>query len=266
MSPLLRFPAAASALAVAIGLGAASCGAAAAVAKPAAAASARQVAVSKAPAKKKAAKAASKAAADAADAARLAWLNLSPDAARLAQWVRITSDHQGQPFAVIDKQQARLYVFDQRGSLKGDAPILLGLARGDDTVPGIGDKPLSEVQPSERTTPAGRFVAEHGTNARGEHVIWVDYDAAVSMHPVLTTNPAEHRLERLATPNVDDNRISYGCVNVPRAFFANVVLKTLSAEHPVVYVLPEVHRMAQVFPEFPEGTGPVGVQHASAAR
>lgn len=267
MSPLLRSPAAASALAVAIGLGAA-CGAAPVIAKPVPAESVRHVAVTKAPAKKKAAHAAkaSKATADAAEAARKAWLNLSPDAARLAQWVRITSDHQGQPFAVIDKQQARLYVFDQRGSLKGDAPILLGLARGDDTVPGIGDKPLSEVQPSERTTPAGRFVAEHGTNARGEHVIWVDYDAAVSMHPVLTTNPAEHRLERLATPNVDDNRISYGCVNVPKAFFQNVVLKTLAADHPVVYVLPEVHRMAQVFPDFPEGSGPAGEQHASAAR
>lgn len=260
MSTLLRSPAAASALAVAIGLGAAF-GAAPAVAKPVSATSARQAAVTKAPAKKKAA---AKAAPDAADAARLAWLNLTPEAARLAQWVRITSDHHGQPFAVIDKQQARLYVFDQRGTLKGDAPILLGLARGDDTVPGIGDKPLSEVQPSERTTPAGRFSAEHGTNARGEHVIWIDYDAAVSMHPVLTTNPAEHRLERLATADVDDNRISYGCVNVPKAFFQNVVLKTLTADHPVVYVLPEVHQMAQVFPEFPEGTMPTAVRHASA--
>jgi hypothetical protein len=256
MTSSLRIPAALAALAVAGAMVAAP-----AAAKPAAPASARQAAVKTTPAKKKAV--APKAAAAAVDVARLAWLSLSPDAARLAQWVRITSDHQGQPFAIIDKRLARLYVFDGRGSLKGDAPILLGLAQGDDTVPGIGDRPLSEVMPSERTTPAGRFVSEHGSNARGEHVIWVDYDAAVSMHPVLTTNPAEHRLERLATPQVDDNRISYGCVNVPKAFFQNVVLKTLSTEHPVVYVLPETHEMSQVFAGFPEGTVPRAVQHAS---
>jgi hypothetical protein len=238
-----------------------------ALAKPAAhpSATARHAAIKPAPAKKKpASKPAAQAQAQAeADAARQAWLALAPNVARLAQWVRITSDHQGQPFAIIDKQQARLYVFDAQGSLKGNAPILLGLAQGDDTVPGIGERPLSEVMPSERTTPAGRFVSEHGTNARGEHVIWIDYDAAVSMHPVLTTNPAEHRLQRLASPEVDDNRISYGCVNVPTAFVANVVLKTLTADNPVVYVLPETHAMSDVFAGFPEGTVPHAVQHAS---
>lgn len=231
-------------------------------ARPAAPASARAAIAKITPVKKKPAVAA-KPAAVAADAARQAWLALSPDASRLAQWVRITGNHEGHPFAVIDKRQARLYVFDAQGGLKGNAPILLGIARGDDTVPGIGDKPLSEVLPSERTTPAGRFVSEHGTNARGEHVIWIDYDAAVSMHPVLTTNPVERRLHRLATPDVDDNRISYGCVNVPKAFFYNVLLKTLSAERPVVYVLPETQELSEVFAGFPAGTVPRAVQHAS---
>ncbi len=172
---------------------------------------------------------------------------LSAEAARVARWALAASDARGQPFAIIDKPRARLYVFDGRGRLQGDAPVLLGLARGDDTVPGIGDRPLAQVRPFERTTPAGRFVAEHGTNARGEHVVWIDYESAVSMHPVLTTNPKERRLERLATPAVSDNRISYGCVNVPTEFFAKVVLPTLKAEHPVVYVLPDRKPLDQVF-------------------
>ena len=75
--------------------------------------------------------------------------------------------------------------------------MLLGLARGDDTVPGIGEKKLSEIPPEERTTPAGRFVAEPGVNAEGDDIVWVDYDAAVSMHRVRTTNPVERRLQRL---------------------------------------------------------------------
>ena len=39
-------------------------------------------------------------------------------------------------------------------------------------------------------------------------MVWVDYDAAVSMHRVRTTNAAERRLARLASPGIDDNRIS----------------------------------------------------------
>jgi hypothetical protein len=66
---------------------------------------------------------------------------------------------------------------------------LLGGARGD-TVPGIGALQIADVLPEERTTPAGRFVGERGHNARGEDVVWVDYDAAVSMRLVLTLNPA----------------------------------------------------------------------------
>ncbi len=97
----------------------------------------------------------------------------------------------------------------------GNAPVLLGVARGDHTVPGIGDKKLSEIKSEERTTPAGRFVAEVGTNARGEDVVWVDYDSAVSMHRVLTTNAKEQRARRLQTPTPNDNRVSYGCINVP---------------------------------------------------
>ncbi|MED5618313.1 L,D-transpeptidase [Ideonella sp. BN130291] len=172
----------------------------------------------------------------------------TPDAARLVQWITSSRDNQAQPFAIIDKRNARLMVYDAGGRLRGSAPVLLGLARGDDTVPGIGEKPLSQVKPSERTTPAGRFVAEHGTNLRKEDILWIDYDAAVSMHPVLTTNAKERRLHRLATPGVADNRISYGCVNVPKAFFSNVVLKTLSTERPLIYVLPETRSLTATFP------------------
>src|SRR5206468_1038865 len=75
----------------------------------------------------------------------------------------------------------------------------------------------------ERSTPAGRFVGERGHNARGEDVVWLDYDAAVSMHRVLTSNPEERRLERLATPTSDDKRISYGCINVPVDFYETYI-------------------------------------------
>ena len=138
---------------------------------------------------------------------------LTADAAELFEWVTRSRDNDGLPFMIIDKRQAHLWVFDRSGKLLGNAPVLLGTARGDDTAPGIGDKKLSEIKSEERTTPAGRFVAEVGRNARGEDVVWVDYDAAVSMHRVLTTNAKEQRARRLETPTPNDNRVSYGCIN-----------------------------------------------------
>jgi len=68
------------------------------------------------------------------------------------------------------------------------AAALLGLALGDASIPGIGDRALSSIRPEERTTPAGRFVAALDRNSHGKGILWVDYDSAVSLHPVLTSN------------------------------------------------------------------------------
>ena len=172
---------------------------------------------------------------------------LTPDAARLFDWVSHSRDNDGLPFMIIDKRQAHVWVFDASGKLHGNAPVLLGVARGDHTVPGIGDKKLSEIKTEERTTPAGRFVAEVGMNARGEDVVWVDYDAAVSIHRVLTTNAKEQRARRLETPTPADNRVSYGCINVPKAFFESVISPTVRGGNSVVYVLPESKPLTSVF-------------------
>jgi hypothetical protein len=177
----------------------------------------------------------------------------SPPAREIADWIADSRDNAGMAFVVIDKQAARLYVFDALARLRGSSPVLLGAARGDDSVADIGTRPLAEVLAHERTTPAGRFVAERGHNASGEDVIWVDYDAAVSMHRVRATNPKERRLQRLASATVADNRISYGCINVPVAFYESS-LRPLFAQHDaIVYVLPETRPAQQVFKAYKVG-------------
>jgi hypothetical protein len=67
------------------------------------------------------------------------------------------------------------------------------------------------------------------------------------MHRVRATNPAERRLQRLATPSAADNRISYGCINVPAAFYDMHVKPVLGGGRGVVYVLPETRSLASVF-------------------
>jgi hypothetical protein len=171
----------------------------------------------------------------------------SPEARHVADWIADSRDNANADFIIVDKRHAKAYVFDAEARLRGASPVLLGSALGDDSVPGIGTRPIAEVRPEERTTPAGRFVAERGRNLRGDDVVWVDYDAAVSMHRVRATKPSERRLERLATPTADDNRISYGCINVPVAFYEAYVRPTVATRRAIVYVLPDVKPLQQVF-------------------
>ena len=150
-------------------------------------------------------------------------------------------------YAVVDKRRATVSVLNGRGQLLGSSPVLLGAAVGDDSVPDIGTRPMAQVLPHERTTPAGRFLAEPGHNAKGEDIVWVDYDAAVSMHRVRLANPSDRRLQRLATLTVDDNRISYGCINVPVKFYNNILGPAMNRRGSVVYVLPETRSWRHVF-------------------
>ncbi len=179
----------------------------------------------------------------------------SREARHVADWVVHSHDnHSGDrkplPFVIVDKKDARVFVFDSHGRILGAAPALLGAAVGDDAAPGIGDRALSDIRQEEKTTPAGRFVAALGGNMRGEDVLWVDYDTATSMHRVLTTNPKERRAQRLATPTASDNRISYGCINIPVRFYEDVVRPAFTGTFGIVYVLPETRPARQVFASY----------------
>ena len=169
---------------------------------------------------------------------------------RVADWVVDSGDNGDMPFVIVDKMDAKVFVFDADGRLRGAASALLGLARGDDSIPDIGNQKLSDIRPEERTTPAGRFVASLGYNFSGKDILWVDYDLALSLHRVITSNPTERRLQRLATPSPRDNRISYGCINVPAEFYNNVVSPAFTGTYGIVYVLPETRSNSEIFASY----------------
>ena len=201
-----------------------------------------------------------------APAGRLADFNgeePSPQARHVANWAVHSRDHKKHAFVIVDKAEARVYVFGPDGKLKESAPALLGSARGDHSVPGIGDKPLSAIKPEEKTTPAGRFVAEPGQNLSGEDIVWVDYDAAVSMHRIRPLVAKERRLERLATLTVDDNRISFGCINLPVTFYETVLSPAVRQFGAIVYVLPETRSPQQLFGSYDVPTPQQVAQRAS---
>ncbi|WPB58356.1 hypothetical protein [Xylophilus sp. GOD-11R] len=159
------------------------------------------------------------------------------------------------PWAVLDKSGARLHVFDARGALLASSPVLLGAAVGDDSVPGIGDRRIADIRPEEKTTPAGRFATEPGRNLQDEDIVWVDYDAAISLHRVRPL-AGERRLERLASATARDNRISYGCINVPAAFYDRWIRPGFGRVAGWLYVLPETRTVDAQFHINPGGYHP----------
>jgi len=171
----------------------------------------------------------------------------SADARYAAQWALDAADNEGKPFAIVDKKAAQLFVFTPSGHLIGASPVLLGLAPGDLSAPGIGQLAQRYVPAALRTTPAGRFASEPGRNLKGEDIVWVDYDAAFAIHRL--RNGADHarRARQLASATPLDNRASLGCVVVPEAFYEGIVKPTLGKSAAVVYVLPEARPVQAMF-------------------
>jgi hypothetical protein len=180
----------------------------------------------------------------------IAWCSLvgaQANVADIAQRAVATGNTDGKVFAIIDKASATVSLFDASGVLLAASPVLVGQAIGDLSVPGIGERPMKSIAPHERTTPAGRFDSEPGINLSGETIVWIDYEAAVSMHRLRPSNPRVRRPERMTSPSPADNRITYGCVNVPVEFYEKWVLPTLGRTAGVVYVLPETQSARNVF-------------------
>ena len=171
----------------------------------------------------------------------------TPDTRHMADWVVSRHDNGRLPFIVLDKRDARLYVFDAAGHLLDRTPVLLGSAHGDDTYPGIGDVPIPDVKPYQRTTAAGRFVTRPGLDADHTDVVWLDYDAALAMHRVINKVKSEHRLQRLASDNPKMRRISWGCINIPIDFFDAYISPVFGKHSGVTYVIPERKSFEEVF-------------------
>lgn len=170
----------------------------------------------------------------------------SPPARAMANWIVQSGDNQGLPFVIIDKANAKVFAFAASGTLKAAAPALLGLAFGDDSAAGIGKRKLATIGAGERTTAAGRFMASLGRDFV-QDILWIDYESGLSLHRVITGNPKDRRFERLASPSPLDNRVSYGCVNVPIDFYDQVVMPLFKGTVGVVYILPETVALEKVF-------------------
>lgn len=166
---------------------------------------------------------------------------------RVANWVAVSGDNRSLPYIIIDKNDATALLFSAKGKLIGDAPVLIGRALGDDATPGVGSKSLSEIGPAEMTTPAGRFLSKIGRAGGGHRVLWVDYATSVALHTIPAGNK-EQRRARMLSPEIADNRITFGCINVPKAFYDKGVRRLFGKKGGYVYLLPDTKPLETVFP------------------
>ncbi|WP_322966185.1 hypothetical protein [Sphingomonas fuzhouensis] len=176
-------------------------------------------------------------------------LTPSPAAERVIAWVAGSHDNRGLPWAVVDKVNATIFLFAPDGKPLAAEPVLIGIMPGDEASPGVGTKTLASLGPAEKTTPAGRYLAKFGLPVGGERVLWVDYATSVALHPIPKDAGAkEKRRERMLSPTPDDNRITFGCINVPQAFYARQLRPTFRKKGGYVYILPDTKTLEEVFP------------------
>lgn len=173
----------------------------------------------------------------------------SAEAIRVADWVAASGDNHSLPYAIVDKVNAALFLFDGKGKPLDVVPVLVGIAPGDDASPGVGSKKLAEIGPAEKTTPSGRFLAKFGLAFRKERILWVDYATSVALHPIPSdVGKKERRRERMLSLTPDDNRITFGCINVPKAFYGKFLRPQFQKKGGYVYILPDTKPLEEVFP------------------
>jgi hypothetical protein len=185
----------------------------------------------------------------------------SPEVQMTLDWIAASKDNAGLPFILVDKVNAQVYEFTPFAQLKATAPILLGGGHGD-VVLVSPDDPMSAIPEFKRITPAGRYLSYLVTDVHGKVILNIDGKNLISLHIVAKGTPAQRRAERLASVTADDNRISFGCINVPPGFFTNIVSPDFGPRKGIVYILPEKTTAAQQFGFQPPTNGAIALQTA----
>lgn len=186
--------------------------------------------------------------------------SITPDARHIADWAVHSGDHKRLPFIIVDKIYAKAFAFDSAGRLIAQTPVLIGMAVGDTFAPGVINMDMHQTLPAQRITPAGRFFAEEDRNLKGQRVLWVDYDAGIAIHKLPSKKTKQRRHERIVSPYPADHRITFGCINVPPAFYESVVARHFRRKGGIVYVLPDQAPLQAFFRSYDVGQADVQAQ------
>ena len=173
---------------------------------------------------------------------------IGPEALEVANHALRTEG--GKAFMVVDKTNAMMYAFDGKGNLVGKSPVLTGISRGDALSKDFGIKSVDDLAVGERVTPSGRFdINKVPSEDYGEALNLAQTNrplAVIAVHRTYLGTPSERRTERLNTSTPEDNRISYGCINVPSKFYDGILSPNFNTGS-AIYVMPDTLTSHEVF-------------------
>ena len=132
---------------------------------------------------------------------------------------------------VADKKGGQIYVYNSITNQLNVAPALYGKTIADE---------FSSASDRSTITPSGTFTSTKAfsTHLNEDVTAFLQRGKSlVAIHPVWTGTPAQRRLQRLASPEPEDNRITNGCINVPKSFYFDIIDKLKSGA--IVKVLME---------------------------
>lgn len=164
---------------------------------------------------------------------------ISADANVVNAYVQQNKDNVGSNYIIADKKMGALYVMDATGAVVTETPALFGKTAGDVVATG--------------QTAAGKFrlslsqITEDPTNAYGGNAqkFTEGTDGSVyAIHRVITPK-GQRRLQRLATSDPKDNRVSQGCINVPTEWYDKYLNRDFGGN---IYIIPETASVQSMFP------------------
>lgn len=168
---------------------------------------------------------------------------MSPMAQSVFTEMAATAQISGKGFIIADKPNGMIHVFDKDGNVIAQDTALYGRDVGDV----LGS--ASSLEGGKKVTPAGKYALEAvklrdgGTYAGGYTLDLVgtnDGTGTIAIHAAYLGNVNEKRLERLASPDVKDNRVSYGCINTSHKTFLDKIIPNINKlDGGMVFVLPD---------------------------
>ena len=160
---------------------------------------------------------------------------LSRAASTVNSWVQESKDNAGRPYIIADKAAGEIHIVGADGRVKATAPALYGKKLGDGMT--LGETPAGIFTVHQEAAPSsyGGDLQQFATAPNGD---------IYAIHRVLTTNPKQNRLGRLASPTADDNRVSLGCINIPADLYNKYLSGNFNGK---LYVLPDQRSLGDVF-------------------
>lgn len=145
-------------------------------------------------------------------------------------------------YVIVDKPTATMFVIGKDKKLMSSFPVLLGKVKGE--APNRADAE-SDSPGLFATTPAGKYTMSRRLMLEKTYL---EYDEGrifnflggdgLSLHSIYPKE-LKQRTRAMNTPDIEDNRLSWGCINITRENFDRYFTGLNNAEGRVIFITPD---------------------------